>query len=346
VTTTQVLTPAHVWYIRTARRNSYGLVGPVADAHTYRIAADGSLDATPPSGPSIVQLKAYGQGDFLIEAQYIPGTDDLDVRADAWLVYYRADGTDPVPSIDTPLEFAFDIGGPQQLRYAVDGNYMAGTPFRVIVRTRRSGTPDVDSENVDVYSATSEWCGPRRPVGLAAIGNKLAIYQTPASFSETITWIDEPNNIYWQMLPGETRLWADTVLVWNIKYDSRDTVLNALYHTFAHEATAVSVAATAEIVDVLSWTVGDERLGVNVNGTRRMVVDVTNTWFYNAYVDQASTPTDSCAEAPASRRYDGTVLQVWDRSTQEYVTVGELRSDGGLWLRVPMLMCATQAECL
>jgi hypothetical protein len=96
---------------------------------------------------------------------------DGDNAADTWIVYLRTNGTDPDPAIDTPTytQTMGKFDGVARLEL-FDGSFAEGADVRVIVRARRSGTPNVDSTNVDVYSVTTTFIGPDAVSGGALYG--------------------------------------------------------------------------------------------------------------------------------------------------------------------------------
>src|SRR5690349_1299822 len=81
-------------------------------------------------------------------------------QADTFLIYLTADGSDPDPDLDTPTEVEMTkADGIARLDFTSDA-FSEGTTVKVIVRTRRSGTPNVDSSNVEIRSAIVTLIGP------------------------------------------------------------------------------------------------------------------------------------------------------------------------------------------
>jgi len=104
-----------------------------------------------------------------VQAGYWPSGDGAGA-ADTWLIYVTDDGGDPDPELDTPTEVA--MATDQRLARFLDwtsGSYDDGDTIKVLVRTRRSGTPDVDSTNTTIYSVEANTDPPSTPT-LAVFG--------------------------------------------------------------------------------------------------------------------------------------------------------------------------------
>jgi hypothetical protein len=124
----------------------------------------GAVVATPPSAPSDILLEQSAAGAVHLTAAYNYTADGSDA-ADAWLIYLRSNGTDPDPALDTPTEVAMVKRDAQAHLDWTSGVYADGADVRVILRTRRNGTPDVDSTNVDVQQVFADTDGPSAPAG-------------------------------------------------------------------------------------------------------------------------------------------------------------------------------------
>lgn len=356
---------AGVWYLRERKRNAYGIIGPPLEpVKVFRVADDLSESEKVPTGPSVVQVRAWGEGGYRVDAQYVPDWDEIGFRANQWLIYATTDGTDPDPATDTPVveNMTYDVLsvgiGRVLLKKIATTTELEDTPIKVLVRTRRhqaqydeegaiTGYIDYDSENVDVYTCTLEYCGPRRPDGVAVYLNTMGQYLGPPTFAPSTVVIDAGNNIYWECKPGSTRLWADTALIWNTKLDSAGDGSNTGWLTpFAVDFTAVSASGTSDGVDVISWTVGDKRLGVNVNGQRVMLIDVTNSLIQFATFDMAQAPSGGCQAVPFWLKYADSVFMVYDPSSQRWAAAMSVDADGLVKSAVPLLPALTEAECL
>ncbi len=347
--TTAALAADHDYYVATLRRNRWGVLGAAPECEIIRVAADGSESETPPSAPSIVQLTAMASGKLNIVATYYPnreGATPTEIganRADTWLVYVSTDGTDPDPEADTPIEVAMNGAGMSELLdYDYDTEQLEDTSYSVLVRTRRSGTPDYDSTNTTAYTLDAEWFGPERLLPNVTVGRAYALHQTQPT-ADTTVYADEGENVYWRVLPGEVQLWADTVLVWRLMYDSGGSGRRELRTYFAVDLGTVSGAGTTDALEVVSAT----ELYVTVNGARVMKVDVTNQTITVNYMDTAATVSTSLAEVPAWRKYAATCFQVFDPSYGGWQTAMSVDTDGTVALdRIAWTECADEAEVL
>lgn len=334
---TLVLTDDTTNYIVVRKRNQYGLVLEIVEAKVIYVDGDGEEQGRPPAGPMMVKLTPISGGKIRIEAGYFPNADGettgevATYRADQWAVYVSADGDDADPGTDTPaLSNMSDFPvGPEYLTHETAA-YLEGTPVSVLVRTRRDG---IESENTELYADEAEWWGPAIVDPVASLGKDLGVHIEPSAGPDgEVVWIDQGNNIYWELYPGETRLWADTQLVWNMRRDSGGLDDDALFTEFELVNGTVSAAGSAAAVEVVSWTGGDKRLSLNVNGVRLLMIDVTNLTITVASVDQFTAISETRANVPVWRKYAATCLQVWDRTTEQYETAASLESTGELRL--------------
>jgi hypothetical protein len=158
---------------------------------------------------------------------------------------------------------------------------------------------------------------------------------TPPTISETVYVGTTGNNIRYEMAPGITDFYGDTVLIWRLRYDSADCAPEnvGVWTTFGFRQAAVSGASTTDPVEVASWTTGDKTLYVNVNDVRRIDIDVTNTTIGCAAmrVSDTATMVDSYSSAPIEDSTWHTELQVWDIASWDFRTGGSLDTSGILY---------------
>lgn len=140
-------------------RNRHNLVSQNADETVFVLDGAGALAATAPAAPHLVICEAAADGDVRVQAFYNHAADGSNA-ADAWLIYQTSDGSDPDPAVDTPTEVAMAVAGSLVLLDRTAGGYADGLTIKTLVRTRRSGTPDVDSTNTTPSSVTSNTDGP------------------------------------------------------------------------------------------------------------------------------------------------------------------------------------------
>jgi len=166
-TTTLTLPVSTVSHLVLRRRNRYNLTSLNTTATLIETDGAGDEVATPPTAPSFQAVSESG-GAVAITAQYGYAADGTD-QADAWLVWHKL-GTDPVPGTDTPTEVAM-VKSDGIARLAVSlGSYTDGQDVRVLVRTRRSAAPDVDSPNTTALQLTYDTDGPATPRAVATGG--------------------------------------------------------------------------------------------------------------------------------------------------------------------------------
>lgn len=349
---TAALAADHDYYVATLQRNRWGVLSGIPEIEIIRVAADGSQSETPPSAPSVVEVKQSSDGGILITASYHANREGLTqteidaLAATHWAIYIEDDGTDPDPSVDSPVVQAMSSNaGPNILAYTDDG-WLEDQPLSVLVRTRRvDGLITTDSTNTTPITTTAKWFGPVQNKPVATSGRAYAYHQINSTGPTETVWIDEANNIYWQVLPSEVRLWADSVLVWNMISYSAGRIELRTHWSISNEL--VAGAGTDDAIEVASWTVPDKTLYVTVNGVRRIKLDVTNLTISIPYMDYESSPSTTLAEVPAWRKWADTCFQIWDMTEGRWTTAMSVDSDGKLCLgNISLTQFETQAECL
>lgn len=162
-----------------AQRNKYGMITGHTDS--WRVELDGAGDevAVRPSDPEAVSIAAAGGGNFDVHAEYAYLADGTNA-ADTWLIYLTTGGGDPDPDLDTPTEVTMGkSGGRAVLDWTSSVPAADGVTGKVIVRTRRSGSPDVDSNNTVIESAVSSTAGPAAPSAGNAYFGAVAVQDQP-----------------------------------------------------------------------------------------------------------------------------------------------------------------------
>ena len=346
----------HTYEVVVVGQNDFGLRTLISqDSFPFNIAADASENAQPPNGPDTVQIAQVDNGEAQIDAVYFPiqeGTTAEAIaskRATHGAIWVKNDGTNPDPDGDSPTftQAMSGVNSPEGFTYTTELASLQNTPIKATVRTYRDEVT-IDSTNVDIVSTTAEWWGPTRPTATISAEKQWSQFQAPVSLGAAgvITYIDQGNNIFWKQFDGRTELWGDTVLVWALWRDESGAGRNEWATPFNWKGEEISVAATAEAVDVLAWTGGDKRLGFNVNGTRVMVADVTNTRLRFQSLNKVLEVSTSRATTPVELRYEDTGYQVYDPSDESYKTPMSLDGNGIMIADVGLKKYATQAECL
>lgn len=147
----------HVLVLR--RRDAYGLVSRNNAGRSVDLDAAGDELPARPSDPGSVSVAPAAGGTVLVTARYAYGADGA-AAADAWLIYLRSDGVDPDPAVDAAVEVPMiRADGVAKLSYT-SAAFAEGATVKAIVRTRRSGTPDVDGVGSTIHAATATLLGP------------------------------------------------------------------------------------------------------------------------------------------------------------------------------------------
>lgn len=175
-TTALTLAVSTINKILVCLRNKYNLLSLNRTPKRFELDGSGNLVAVSPGAPLQVAIAAGAGGTFEITTGYdylADGYVDAGTpgnAADTWLVYLTTGGGDPDPSVDVPVEVPMSRkDGLAHLSYT-SGSVGHGVTGKVIVRTRRSGSPDVDSRNSDIFEATSSTSGPAGGAGGAYFG--------------------------------------------------------------------------------------------------------------------------------------------------------------------------------
>lgn len=142
-------------------RDEYNQRSDAIQTHKIKLDAGGAQVTRPPSDPEHVKLTPAAGGKIRVEAVYFYERDADGQQADQFALYYRTDGTNPDPSSDVPtlvsllrIDGAALLLGSNGEPYWLSPAFSAGTPFKLIIRTRRS-SDGVTSTNSTVHSATT-----------------------------------------------------------------------------------------------------------------------------------------------------------------------------------------------
>lgn len=354
---TLALTAGHDHYLRSAYRNQWGLVGAPDDLVVIRVDAEGEESPTPPQGPTNVAAVAYGEGAVRVTADYFPNLEaSQETRAEQWVIYLRADGTNPDPEVDEPVAVDM-LGGRNGCMLVWDSDeYLEDTPVSVLVRTRynmaepteEEPEPEpiwVESENVTPVTAIVQWFGPVRPIVQLALGRSRGQWVAPsAAPSETVEF-ESGHELKYVICAGQSQFWAGDVLVWNLRCDSSRTDWGGIYTTFAWQPGGTFGEGTAEAIEVGNWDETEHIIYVNVAGVRRMKIDALAKTISVA----ATTPEDLDETVAAEwvwQKYAATCFQVWDAGTDEWRTGFSMDEEGILHFLDAIVGCGTEEECL
>jgi hypothetical protein len=327
---TYVFVTGHDYYVETLYRNAFGVRVSPRERKRFRV-DEGLVTDNPPSGPTEWAVMASRSGKVLVSAIYNRAAEPAALRANQWLIYLRADGTDPDPGPGMDTATVVEMTGPA-LTWQSEA-YLDETPIRVLVRTRRrvvTYTEDeppeeiitnYDSENVEVKGTTTDytWQTIRRPViALSRAYGQYAACETPGT-----VWIDQAKNIRWEVDGDTVRLMAGDVVIWTAGPEGIDT-------TFGVFTEAVEDAGGTGTVEVGTWTEESKILWVNVNGWHRMKIDVIGETIQVAGLEAGGGIHERPAHVPIWGTYTHTCFQGYNGETGGWETVMSLDGAGAL----------------
>jgi hypothetical protein len=166
--TTAALTAGHTYCLVLRRRNKHNLCSQNVSSTVVIVDADGN-ESTPPGSPEFALAQAAA-GAVLVQATYDYLPDDVSLRGSLWAVWLTNTGVDPDPTgAPTYTEAIIFADGRAKLNWT-SAAQTHGADLRVLVRTRRAGTPNVDSTNATVRSITADAQGPAAPDGHVFFG--------------------------------------------------------------------------------------------------------------------------------------------------------------------------------
>ena len=342
-----VALPNGVHHFVRRRRNKFNVLSNNRDEVVMSITA-GVEDAVPPTAPSAIQVAGVVGGKFKVQAFYNEAWDAA--AADAFVVFYEVDGTTPDPDLDSPkATVAFTAGvALQVLDWTVATAQVDQAPVKAIVRTRRSAAA-VDSENTAITTYTINAVGPiKPPVGLMVADPRSAFRQVPTIGAASNYVVDAGNNIRFDVSVGRVDFYGDTFLIWTVIFDSCIPGLSNFMYIpsdwILDQVTGFAGGGTADAIEVISWTAGDKRLGVNVNGTREMLIDVTNKTIFYTTRNQVDAPAGTTAPAAVLPRFADTVFLVYDAEGEDFVPYSSIDGAGDWRLAVSVDQTITQAQ--
>lgn len=323
----------------------------------FLLSIDGAGDANPvkPSNPEGVTVLAAADGALRVRCIYNPVPDGETNLADTFVVWANVDETDPDPDIDSPATtVAMTVNAGLRALDTTFGTFLDNSPARVVVRTRRSGTPDVDSDSTDVVSFTIAAVPPAFSRGsllfAAQYGKRLDPAIAPTSADDFI--VDAGNNIFLRPGAGTVSFYADTVLIWRCIFDGASLSTSELYIPSEFDldgVTGFAAGGNEDPIEVISYTGPDKRLGINVNGVRVMLIDVTNTTIFFTNRDGITALSGTVSPTPVWPRYTSTDFQVWDPFTEKWLTYTTINS-AGVWfttgVRLNTILTQAQIEAL
>jgi hypothetical protein len=155
---TAVLPGSTTYHFVLRKRNAWGLVSENISEWVVTLDAGGNPVVVRPSDPIDIAVTPGAGGTAVVTARYLYAADGIN-QANQFLVYVAVNAT-PVIGVTSPVVIAMSKSdGVAKLSYttAAQSN---GSTVNVIVRTRRTGSPNVDSAGTTVYSCVVSTAGP------------------------------------------------------------------------------------------------------------------------------------------------------------------------------------------
>jgi len=193
----------------------------------------------------------------------------------------------------------------------------------------------VDSDNVDVVTATAGSLAPGMPTGIAFFGRESAIARGVAGVvtppADRIYWIDEDLNYYidWQS-DNRAYLYLNTTLIWMV-----DIFAGKLYLTIPMSNALINGAGT----DIFDTTEGN--VYINVANVRRALI---NTSLQAASFEIEDVLPDAVPDDAVIAQFDNVVFSAYDNSLGVLVPYAIIDSAGRFTFGIPVDQSKTQAE--
>lgn len=324
------------YYITARYRNDIGIESQNVYSRVHTIDETGADVTDEISAPYDTALTDDASGYAVIESFYSP---DVDADpADTWQVYVTTDGTNPDPGTDTPTDYdmltGFGLRPQMHLRQRI-GPYDYGADLRVLVRTKRSSDSEVSTNTTPVTLSVGTASILRPGFPSILLGIAFGQDDSDAGFSDTVTIPGTSDLAYFRYLPGETQLWLNSEMVLRALFYASNNEENRCYilNSWNVVNTTQGAAGAATWYEVLSWTVGDKRVSINVNSTRQLIFDVTNKeiivgecqWPGASALTGHPNPTDGVWSTSSA-----TMFHVLDPTTWTWQPWSKVTS-GGVW---------------
>lgn len=330
-------------------RDEYGHESVNQDWASVELDSTGAEVTSPLQPPREVVLEELGAGVVHLMGRYYYGLDSP--NADTWLLYVRADGTDPDPDTDTPVEVLMTASVRSswgRTLYHEFDEYEYGTDLRVLLRVYRSGD-SAESTNSDALQLTVGTAPVRIPAAPGVLQGGGFGLDGWGRWSETVFLEGTSGGAFLRLFHGEVQLWAENKLVWRPTVDVVADSGGALYigEAFDLVSDAVTGTPTGDMTgayEVASWTGGDKRIYIVVDGQRRVLIDVTNDviqWASRITTGQVIAAHPN-AVGGTWQKPDGSavVFHAWDKSAHAMVAYLQIDSDGNA--RTPLNVVRTR----
>jgi hypothetical protein len=335
-------------------RNEHGAIQLNFEETIIDVAASGAENRAKPSAPQAIEVTAAENGAISVTALYNP-LEDGENFADTWAIWINTDGTAPDPDVDAVTETVAmaDQANLEVLDFTSAAVFTDGAPGSVVVRTRRNLAVPLDSANTDVVAVTVNAVAPTKPRGVITIESAAAQRQVPATPPSSPTddfVVDAGNNIRFEPGEGRSFFYGDTVLIWAAIMHAEDDADNYVYFPDGwdfNQVDPVGAGGSSDPIEVISWTGPDKRLGVNVNGVREMLIDVTNLEIRYQSRNEVDDIDSIAAPIQVWPQFAKTRFQIWDPGLEDWRTymsvdsAGEWRLD--IWRDETLTQAAIEA---
>lgn len=330
-------------------RNAYGLESFNLFERSIKINAAGAQVNSPLSEPDGVTLTAKSGGYVDLDATYYGSRDDT--PGDTWRVYATTTGADPVVGVtsytDYPMRNSGNGVGVSTVRsmwggqtYVLSrrlGPYAWGTDLRVLVRAVRSSDSAVSS-NTTATQLTVVTDSPA-PVAWPEMfaGDEAGVQQTGA-YVDTTTTIHAGSNTRIRQLPGESQFLCGSTLIWRATWT--ESTRGILYVPNGWALVEDDTAWGAGAGDIEYVAGPPVVIYLNVGGTRRAKIDVTNLTISAAEFGLGDVALTDCVSDGAYAATGTQLLfQVWDgilgrwRACVALSSAGRLSTMPAVWQR-------------
>lgn len=165
-----VLTKRNKYNLVSHNRNAFGRGGATVKIDN----ADNEVIVSP-SAPEYIEILPAAGGKVQVDALYYYEEDAANAAADEYALWITDDGSDPDPDNDAADDTVAMVkkNGFARLDY-LTGAFADGLTIKISVRARRTGSPDIDSENTGYETTEADTDGPEVPELTAFLGEDFA----------------------------------------------------------------------------------------------------------------------------------------------------------------------------
>lgn len=320
---TSALAADSTYYYATRYRNRYNLTS--FNVLTERRVIDaGGVDITDSlTNPSDITLTSKPGGEADLTLTYRGSMDAT--MADYWRLYITTDGTNPDPGTDTPVDYLMSAGG-----FALNditqtitlGPYDYDTDLRIIARVYSSELAD-ESSSTTVTTLTVNTQDPVQAGWLSLSSGALFGYDQPA-YSREVAF----GAATVEIRNGETIITGSAEVIRGVLGNNREARTTFDFYNVAHSA-----AGTASPIEAVS----SSEIYINVAGTRRAKLDITNARIEAASFVFTNTPISLPVIGPTHTTATLTYIMVLNGQTGRWEPIIKLDSSGIMTITAAIL---------